>query len=270
MDRLQSGDGTVGKAVSVLDQVAAFGRPVRFTELLEKSPLPKATLYRLVQTLTNQGLLAYDTERQTYAPGLRLVQLAHAAWNQSSLAPVARGHIEALAADVGQTVHLAQLDHGQVLYVDKLNPADPVEMFSQAGRVGPAYCTGVGKAMLAFLDEETLASALRQQSYHRFTETTYRSEGELREELEAIRVRGYAFDREEHEPGIICVAAPILSESGRVLGGVSITTSTARMPIENLERFAPKLIEAAARISQSAGAWRFPENKPSQPKAGAA
>ncbi|MEO0754386.1 MAG: helix-turn-helix domain-containing protein, partial [Pseudomonadota bacterium] len=80
MTRATSADGTVGKALEVLDQVAAFGRPVRFSELLAASPFPKATLYRFVQTLTNQGMLAFDAERQTYGPGLRLVRLAHAAW----------------------------------------------------------------------------------------------------------------------------------------------------------------------------------------------
>jgi hypothetical protein len=94
-------------------------------------------------------MLSYDPERQTYAPGLRLVRLAHAAWQASSLAPIARPYLDELSRATGETVHLAQLDGGQVLYVDKRNAADPVEMYSQAGKVGPAYCTGVGKAMLA-------------------------------------------------------------------------------------------------------------------------
>src|SRR6056297_2934502 len=130
----QSGDGTVGKALEVLDQVAAFGRPVRFSELLEQSVFPKATLYRFVQTLTNQSMLAYDPDRQTYAPGVRLVRLAHAAWAQSSLAPIARPHLDRLAAATGETLHLAQMERGQVLYVDKRNAAEPIEMFSQAGK----------------------------------------------------------------------------------------------------------------------------------------
>ena len=77
------GDGTVGKALEVLDQVANIGRPVRFSELLEKSDFPKATLYRFLQTLTNQKLLSYDSNDQTYRLGLRLVQLAHAAMSAS-------------------------------------------------------------------------------------------------------------------------------------------------------------------------------------------
>ena len=175
-----TGDGTVGKALEVHDQVAAFGRPVRFSELLSKSSFPKQTLYRFVQTLTNQQMLAYAPERQTYSPGVRLVRLAHAAWEQSTLAPVARPHIDTLSNAVGETVHLAQLDHAQVLYIDKRNAGRPVEMYSQAGKVGPAYCTGVGKVMLAFLDDDTAKTVIEQQSFHVFTEHTPDSADALR------------------------------------------------------------------------------------------
>ncbi|MEX1663340.1 IclR family transcriptional regulator [uncultured Thioclava sp.] len=251
-------DGTVGRTLGVLDLVAGFARPVRFAELLPVSGLPKATLYRFLQTLTNQGMLAYDDERQSYAPGLRLVRLAHAAWAQSSLAPVAAPYLDALSAKTGQTLHLAQLDQGMVLYVDKRNAARPVEMFSQSGKVGPAYCTGVGKAMLAHLAPEPLEAAIARQSFHRFTEHTLVDAQSLRKELEAIRVRGFAWDAEEHEPGIRCIAAPILSQSGRVLGALSITAGQ-REGHDALESYAPLLLEAAQQIAKAAAAWRFPE-----------
>ena len=256
------GDGTVGKALAVLDQVASYGRPVRFAELLENSRFPKATLYRFVQTLTNQGMLRFDPDRQTYAPGMRLVRLAHAAWTQSSLAPIARPHLDTLSEQIGETVHLAQLDHAQVLYVDKRNARNPIEMFSQAGKVGPAYCTGVGKAMLAHVTEPELSRLIAQQSFHRFTPHTLCSEHELRDELSAIATRGYAFDREEHEPGIICVAAPVLAESGRVLGALSVTSSTARTNLKTMEGLAPRLQAAAAEIARDAHDWQFPDEMP--------
>ncbi len=254
-----TGDGTVGKALNVLDQIAAFGRPVRFGELLDASPFPKATLYRLVQTLTSQGMLAFDRDRQTYAPGVRLVRLAHAAWAQSSLAPIARPHLDDLSRAVGETVHLAQLDHAQVLYVDKRNAAQPVEMFSEAGKVGPAYCTGIGKVMLAFLPADALERALSQQSYHRFNAQTIASEAALRAELADIRVNGYGFDREEHEPGIICVAVPILTETGRMQGGLSVTSTTRRTNLAGLEALVPMLQRTAQNISRDARNWRFPD-----------
>lgn len=254
-----TGDGTVGKALEVLDQVAAFGRPVRFSELLANSDFPKPTLYRFVQTLTNQQMLAYNPDRQTYSPGLRLVRLAHDAWEQSTLAPVARPHIDALSKEVGETVHLAQLDAAQVLYIDKRNAGQPVEMYSQAGKVGPAYCTGVGKVMLAFLDDTRAQTVIEQQSFHVFTEHTLDSADALRAELGDIYQNGYGFDREEHEPGIICVAMPILSETGRVLGALSVTSTTGRTNLAGLEAFVPILRDTAAKITKDAQNWSFPD-----------
>jgi DNA-binding IclR family transcriptional regulator len=253
------GEGTVGKALAVLDDVAARGRPVRFSELMETSPYPKATLYRFVQVLTRQGMLSYDPERQTYSPGLRLVRLAHSAWQASSLAPIARPHLDRLSRATGETVHLAQLDAGQVLYVDKLNAAEPVAMYSQAGKVGPAYCTGVGKAMLAHLPETELATALQRQAWHRFTAHTIADTDAMRAELRAIRARGHAFDDEEHEPGIICVAVPVLARSGRVLGALSVTSSTARTDLAGLEGHLPAIRAAAGAIAAEAQDWRFPD-----------
>ena len=237
-------DGTVGKALDVLDMVASHGRPVRFSDLLTQTDYPKATLYRLLQTLTNQGMLALDPDTGFYALGVRLVRLAHAAWAQSSLAPIARPYLDELAAKTGETIHLAQMDLGQVLYVDKRNAARPVEMFAQAGKVGPAYCTGVGKAMLA---------------YHRHTAHTLASREAVLAELQAIRDRGHAWDAEEHEAGIICCAVPILSRSGRVMGALSVTSTTARTTLEALGAQAPMVKDIAAKIAAEAESWRFPQ-----------
>ena len=254
-----AGDGTVGKALAVLDLVAGFGRPVRFTEVLAEAEFPKPTLYRLCQTLVNQRMLSYDDERQTYAPGLRLVRLAHAAWEQSTLAPIARPHIDALSAETGETVHLAQLDAAHVLYIDKRNANSPVRMFSQAGKVGPAYCTGVGKAMLAYMAAEAVEPLIAQQSFHRFTSATLTSQTALRAELRDIRAAGYAFDREEHEPGIICIAMPILATGGRVLGAVSVTSTTGRTTLAGLETYEPILRDTVEKIAGEARSWSFPD-----------
>lgn len=258
MNQPVGNDGTVGKALEILDQVAAFGRPVRFSELLEGSSYPKATVYRFLQTLTNQRMLSYDAERQTYSMGIRLVRLAHSAWKQSSLAPIARPYVDALAGEVTETVHLAQMDSGQVLYVDKRNASQPVEMFSQAGKVGPGYCTGVGKAIMAFMEEDELAIALTRQSYFSHTPSTLTSVDALVAELQNIKEAGIAFDREEHEHGIICIAAPIVLANARVAGGISITSTTKRHSLKDLEDFKPALLAAAQNIATEAASWLFP------------
>lgn len=259
MGQENSGGGTVGKALRVLEDVAAHDRPVRFTELLQKSDMPKATLYRLLQTLIHQGMLQYDPDLRSYSLGVRLVRLAHVAWRHSSLAPIARPYLDELAQEIGETLHLAQLDNGHVLYVDKMNAAEPVEMFAQAGRVGPAYCTGVGKAILAFLSPQDLDSALNIQSFQRHTPNTLCCRDALESDLARIRKHGHALDREEHEPGIICVAAPIVTSLGRVLGAVSATSTTQRHSCADLEDLAPILKDCAHRIATVAEAWRFPD-----------
>ena len=254
------GDGTVGKALDVLDMVAMAGRPVRFTELLVSSSYPKATMYRFLQTLTNQGMLTYDPDRQLYSLGVRLVRLAHAAWAQSSLAPIARPWIDRLSGEVGETIHLAQMDQAQVLYVDKRHATRAVEMFSQAGKVGPAYCTGVGKAMLAFLPPDVQDRAIGRQAFHQFTPNTLTTGIALLAELQVIRKRGYAFDNEEHEPGIICIALPILTQTGRVMGALSVTSTTSRSSLDALAMLAPRIAETARAIAAEAESWRFPED----------
>ena len=107
MPNEKRGDGTVGKALDVLSEVADIGSTVRFSSLLKTSKYPKATLYRLLQTLLNQDMLSYNEDEQTYKLGLKLVRMAHSAWLQSSLAPVAVPFIDDLSAKVGETVHLA-------------------------------------------------------------------------------------------------------------------------------------------------------------------
>jgi len=258
-------DGTVGKALDVLDLVAGFGRPVRFAELLDTAPYPKATLYRLLQTLVAQRMLAFDEDRHGYTLGVRLVRLAHAAWGQQgALAPIARAHIDRLSAEAGHTVHLAQLDNGQVLYLDKRSARDAVPMFSQAGKVGPAYCTGVGKAMLAFLPDAALHGALSRQSWHRFTARTITGPNAMMAEIARIRARGHALDDEEHEPGIICIAAPILGRGGRLLGALSVTVITQQTTLAALEAHAPRLKSVAQAIAEEIVTWRFPEDVPAR------
>lgn len=258
MNKQIAGDGTVGKALDILEVVASKRGPVRFTELREELGLPKATLHRFLQTLTNQRMISYDPNRQTYALGLRLVQFAHAAWEQTSLGPIARPFVSHLAQDTGETVRLAQLDAGQVIYQAKLNAEDPGNMFSQAGKVGPAFCTGVGKAIMAFMDKPDQDAAIAQQAFQMFTPNTLANADALRAELSEIRTTGVAYDREEHHMGLICIAVPVLNENGRAIAGLSVSTSTGRHALDTLDEFRPALCAAARNIADAAGAWQSP------------
>ncbi|HHS94548.1 MAG TPA: IclR family transcriptional regulator [Rhodobacterales bacterium] len=250
--------GTVGKALGVLDLVAAQDGPIRFSDLQRLSPLPKATLYRLTQTLTAEGMLTQDGETGAYTLGMRLVRLAHTAWRQASLAPIARPHLEALADETGHAVHLGQLDYGHVLYLDKIGGTDGEAGMSGAGKIVPAYCTAQGKAMLAYLDPVQLDQVLALQSYQRFTPATLGSEAVLRQSLENVRQQGFALDLEEYQDGVICVAAPVLSAENRVLGAVSLTAQTSYADRAALENWVPQLRDSAEAIAAEMMQWTSP------------
>jgi DNA-binding IclR family transcriptional regulator len=245
-------DGTVGKALVMLDIVATAGHALRFNNILALSPFPKATTYRFLQTMTSQGMLSYDAESQKYSLGMRLVRLAHNAWKQASLGPIAAPHLNQLARQVGETVHLAQIENGQVLFIDKRHTSERFETLAQVGRIAPAHCTGVGKVMLAFMQPERQEYSLQRQTFIKFTSTTITHKKALLEELTHIRSEGLAYDREEHENGIISIAAPILTSLGQVMGAISIATSTSRHTVEDLKQYKDLLIATTIAVSSEA------------------
>ncbi|MCS5559013.1 MAG: IclR family transcriptional regulator [Oceanospirillaceae bacterium] len=251
-------DGTVGKALLMLDIIADAGHSLRFNNILALSPFPKATTYRLLQTMTSQAMLSYDVESQKYSLGMRLVRLAHNAWKQASLGPIAAPYLNQLANEVGETVHLAQLDNGQVLFIDKRHTSRHFETLAQAGRIAPAHCTGVGKVMLAYMQPEGQDYALHRQTYIKFTNTTITDKQALLDELASIKHEGVAYDKEEHENGIISIAAPILTSSGQVMGAISIATSTSRHTVEDLKQYKDLLDATTKAISTKAELYLHP------------
>lgn len=243
----------ISKALVVLDAVADCAHPPRFVELLNLVPLSRATLHRMLRQLTNEGMLAYDPDQQTYRVGLRLMRLAHSAWANTTLAGTAGDALDALGEAVNETIHLAVLDNYQVLYVDKRLPARSVQMYSSPGKIGPAYCTGVGKAMLAYLSDSHLEQAIAAQSFQKHTETTLTTPDALKRDLQEIRERGYAYDAEEHEPTIICIAVPILNRRKEAIGALSVTSTTGLTTLEKMtELYGDVLKQTALRIARNA------------------
>jgi len=258
MNKQVGTDGTVGKGLEILDIVVGFGRAARFSEVLEVSPYPKATVYRFLQTLTNQGMLSYDEDRHTYTPGMRLVRIAHHAWNQSALAPLADPFISSLAEDVGETVHLSQMENSRVVFIDKKSTPQGFRTMAQQGRRAPAHCTGVGKVMMAFMTPERRQTAVDRQQFEKFTPSTHQNADTLNAELDVIAKEGVAYDREEHEQGIISIAAPIFGNGQNVIGAISVVTSTLRLSLDDLEKFRPALLRTATQIGNEAALWPYP------------
>ncbi len=186
---------------------------MRFADVQKASPLPKATLSRLLHQLQAEGMLTFEARTQRYTLGLRLIRLAHGAWESASLVEVARPVIDRLAHKFGTTVHLACLDNAQVLYLDKRIPRPTISMFSAPGRIGPAYCTGVGKAMLAYLPEDRRRAGRCGPGFR----PVHREDADLAERARG-RARGHpqarlVAGRRGARGTVICVALPILGRT---------------------------------------------------------
>ncbi|MGB0845333.1 MAG: IclR family transcriptional regulator [Thiolinea sp.] len=241
--------GTLGKAMAVLEVIAEAKTPLRFTELLQRIDQPRGTLHRQLSNLVEEGLL---TQRRdgVYELGAHLLYLASRAWSQNSMRTVAEPLLWELQEKTGETVHLAVLQELKVIYLDKVESQQSVRMHSQIGNASPLYCTGVGKAMLSALPDKTVREMLKQIQFQRHTEHTLANARELRKELTLIRRQGFAEDREEHQVGIRCVAAPVVTEDGQLTCAISATAPIFRLQPGQLEQWQVWVTDTAKQIGQ--------------------
>lgn len=246
------GSGTFKKLMEVIRAIAEGQDGASFPELERSANIPKSTLHRLLQTLLNEGMVRLDIDKR-YRLGLTWFELARLSWNRLDIRRDAQPTIYELGRDVGETVHLAVLDGVDVVYVDKIEGSHTMRMASMIGARNPAYCTGVGKALLAYLDTEDLRRRFSGYDFRSFTPRTIGSTDELIEQLAAIRQRRYALDDEEHEVGIKCVAAAIFDFRGKAISSLSVTVPTLRFSEDMLAGLAQKVVIAAADITARCG-----------------
>jgi DNA-binding IclR family transcriptional regulator len=219
-----TGRSLVGRIGAIMDAFDHSEPVLSLVELSRRVGLPKSTTHRLAEQLRTLGWL--DRDHRGYRVGMRLFELGGLAADTNQLLDSASPHLHALAGKAGLAVQLGVLDHGEVLYLERVVVGRYRVPTRQGGRM-PAYCTGLGKAMLAF-DDAAAAEVLRADLPAR-TKTTLSSPDRLRTELDRIRTRGVAFDLQESYEGLGCVAAPIRN-SGRAIGAVSVTG-----PIDQLD-----------------------------------
>lgn len=253
-----AGTGTLGKVMSVLEAVALSDRPMRFTDVLAVSGQPRGTLHRQLSHLVQEGLLEVRVDH-VYVPGLRLLKLASASWARNEFRAVAAPFLEALHRETGETVHLGVLRGREIIYLDKVESRQAVRMNSQIGNASPVYCTGVGKAALSTLAPDALDAIVSGLEFRQFTPRTITSRSLLMEELDAVHRDGVAFDREEHESGIRCVAAPICDADRTLAAGVSVTGPAYRVGQEQLQTWAPLVCRAARAIMDELAARLGPQ-----------
>jgi len=232
------------KLLGLLEALGASDRPQRLGELSTRTQLTKPTVHRLLGVLTESGW-AVQRDGGFYELGPRARALGHAdaAWGDG-----VESAIHALAGATNQTVHVAVLADGEVLYTHKASAPEAFIMRSRVGSRMPAHSTAVGKAMLSTLTAARVVSLLTLRGMAARTSSTITDVDALLAELDAVRETGYAVDREENEDNVRCLAVPIqLGDSG--IAGVSISTITFLTSEAALLGMLPSLRETAGRVT---------------------
>jgi len=239
------------RTVQLLEQLAAV-ESASLSELALKTGLKKTTCHRFLNTLRSIGYVALDGEGR-YVLGTKAFSLAINVYSRIALVQVARDVLDRLAHVTRETVNLAVLDGDNVRYVDKRESPQPLSVTAKVGEQRPAYCTALGKAMLAFADPEWLSGYLSRCSFLPCTPRTITVPGALLSALEEVRSTGVAFDREEVLVGVCCVASPIFDRQAKVAGAVSVTAPAVRVTPEAESHFSRLVREAGHEISRRLG-----------------
>jgi DNA-binding IclR family transcriptional regulator len=232
-------------------------------ELAVTLKLNRSTVHRLAATLVERRYLTF-VPRTGYGLGSKSLELGYQARVQLNIPRVARDHLEKLAAQTGDTVHLGVLDGTRALYLDKIPGGRRVEISSRVGELQPLRSTGLGKALL--LDED----AVQLRDFYR-CEDDSKQRYEVSESTWTRRMReyaklGYTFDLEENEDRIRCVAAPVRDATGHIKAAISVSSAAQYMNDHRMQALAKEVRWTADQISRELG-WEGPSVSAGKSKA---
>ncbi len=246
---------SVERAIALLESLAEAGRGTSLTELAARSQLNISTCHHLLATMLRRGYVAKIPGRRTYALGARVLHLGQAFLRQVDLPRRAQPALERLNQSTGEAVHLAVLQGDSVVTVAKQDARHPVRV--ETGAIGACeapHATATGKAMLAWLPEDQIMRVLTAYGLQRFTPKTVTDFDQLLNEFRHVRRNGYAIDREEYVPGVVCVGAAVRDYSGAVIGAVSASAPTFRADEAHLTAMRNAVVAVARDVSSDFGA----------------
>lgn len=243
---------TIHKAGQVLQLFSVEQPEWGVSEVAEALAFPRSSASGLMSALVEQGMLQRTGQRR-YRLGWRVLAMSQVLLETTELRSEARRGMECLVQKFGETVHLATLERGQVIYVDKLQGTRAVQVaVTGSGRKFAAHASGVGKAILAYQRWGTVAEILEQEGMPVFTSNTITTLEGFRQELELVREQGCAYDIKEGMPELCCVAAPIRDRTQQVIASLSVSVPAYRFE-EGQERYRDAVMEATRKISQNLG-----------------
>ena len=241
------------RALSILEALGQSRNGLTLLELTRRLALPKSSTHCLLLTLERHGYLHRNQNTGRYMFGLKLHSLAKVALTRIEVREQAKPFLYVLMEKTKLTVHMAILEANQAILVDNIYFRVPFRIASWVGKQMDVHCTGLGKALIAYLPEEQLDGIMKSHGLSPHNDNTIVSVKKLKENLNQARLLGYFLDDEEEEIGLRGIGTPIFDHMGGVTAAISVAGTTAQVRPENLSMLAEKVKHTGLEISQELG-----------------
>ena len=246
------------RGLSILSSFRSEVPLLGVSELARTVGMSRSTTHRYVATLAALGYLQQDTATKKYRLGPRVLDLGFSAINSMELRSIAAPHLQQLSDDTGHTVNMAVLDGTDIVYIERCRSAQQgqreIDLNLHVGSRLPAYCTSMGKVLLADLDERVLTDVLGRTKFTQRGPNTIVVRRELLAELERVRAAGLAVNNEELAYGLRSIAVPVRDRSGVVAAAINLAVHRSLVSMEDLVvRLSPALKRTADEVSARIG-----------------
>jgi IclR family KDG regulon transcriptional repressor len=232
------------------------------SELSVRLAMPKATVYRFLQTMKTLGYVRQEVDSERYGLSMRIFELGAKALQYPDLVEICKPHMQRLSESTGETVHLGMLIDSEIIYVHKVDSRHMLGMYSRVGRRAPLHCTAIGKVLLAWEKPERRTEILKGCDFKRFREKTITTREDFDVELERTLAQGFGQDREEFDDHIRCASIPIFDRMNQVVAGLSVSFPTFRYDTAREPELVAELRNASRDISRQLGCTVFPLDPP--------
>jgi DNA-binding IclR family transcriptional regulator len=253
----------VDKTLNILELVAQNAKGLSLAEIAKGVGMPKTTAHRILEILAARDYVEWNPDSEKYTLGLKALEIGVSGLIGQDIVDVAIPYLQELSAVVGETSFLGVYNNGDVVYLYKAEGTGSIQTTARLGSRRPAYCTALGKCILANLPIEE-ADRVLEKKLTRFTERTVVDRVKLYEEFAKARSNGYAVDDEGIEYGLYCLAVPIYNFTGAVVGAISISGPSKRM-LEQWDKMIDTLKNAGEMISKRLGYVKSMRSKYIQP-----
>lgn len=241
---------TLSNGIDVIYAFEEENQPLSANEIGEKIHLNRTTLYRLLYTLRHKGILDLDEETGKYRLGLKLVQLSALVLQRVGIKDIVRPFLEDLRDTLNENILLLVLGEQSAIMIDKYEAKDTMFNAAYVGKVVPLYCTPSGKVFLSYQSEDYINRYFKSVPLKKLTDNTIIDRVELAKHLQLTRERGYGFDDEEAEEGLVGFAAPILDSKGSIIASVSVGGPRGRI-FRKKDEIIKELLSTTEKISKN-------------------